>query len=114
MKNRVLENDVKRDIMTFLNLYSNKFFVWRQNNAGVFNAKKGKYIFHGLPGVADIIGLTKFGKFVAIEVKATGKKNNQSEAQKEFEKNIKEFGGYYFLVDSVEDLERQLKEANLI
>ena len=114
MKNRVLENDVKRDIMTFLNLYSSKFYVWRQNNAGVFNAKKGKYIFHGLPGVADIIGLTRFGKFIAIEVKATGKKNNQSEAQKEFEKNIKEFNGYYFLVDSVEDLEKQLKESNLI
>jgi len=114
MKNIILENDVKRDVMTFLNLYSSKFFVWRQNNAGVFNAKKGKYIFHGLKGVADIIGLTKSGKFIAIEVKATGKKNNQTESQKEFERNIKEFGGYYFLVDSVKDLEMQLKETGLI
>lgn len=71
--------------------------------------QKGIYFFkvHGskfMPsGIPDIVCCI-YGKFVGIEVKRPGAKNEQSEAQKIHERNIKKSHGTYLLVDSLEEV----------
>ena len=71
--------------------------------------QKGIYFFkvHGskfMPiGIPDIVCCI-CGKFVGIEVKRPGAKNEQSEAQKIHERNIKKSHGTYLLVDSLEEV----------
>jgi len=72
--------------------------VWR-NNSGALKDPTGRLIRFGLTGSADILGLVKGGRFLAIEVKTTTGK--QSEAQKCFEKMIRDFGGIYILARNV-------------
>ena len=75
--------------------------IWT-NNTGVGRALNHDGIIHfGLKGSADIIGILHSGKFLAIEVK-TGEAK-QSKEQIAFMNMIRRFGGYYFLVRSVED-----------
>ena len=52
-------------------------------------------------GVADILGCTKDGRALAIEVKTTDK---QSEFQESFEKHYKDRGGIYILAKKLEDV----------
>ena len=52
-------------------------------------------------GVADILGCTKKGTALAVEIKTTDK---QSEDQIEFEKQYKKRGGIYILCKSLDDL----------
>lgn len=70
---------------------------------------KGIYFFkvHGSkfmePGIPDIISCVD-GRFVGVEVKRPGAKNEQSPQQKIHEHNIVKSGGVYLLVDSVEEV----------
>jgi len=52
-------------------------------------------------GVADILGCTKDGTALAIEIKTT---DNQSTYQQEFEKHYKDRGGIYILARKLEDV----------
>lgn len=80
-----------------------------ENDIKDYLFKKGIYYFkvHGSrfmePGIADIIACYK-GHFLAIEVKRPGAKNEQSEAQKVHERNVKKSGGSYLLVDSLQEV----------
>lgn len=79
--------------------------IWR-NNTGSIKTQDGRFITFGLKGSADMLGILKGGKFLAIEVKtATGR---QSEQQKSFQKMIEAFGGVYILARSVDDVNRRL------
>lgn len=58
-------------------------FVWRQNNIPPYDVRSKSYrkMPRGsIKGVPDIIGFTNTGKFVAIEIKATGKLSEQQKA----------------------------------
>lgn len=55
------------------------------------------------PGISDIIACVN-GRFVGIEVKRPGAKNEQSEQQKVHERNVKKSGGTYLLVDSLQEV----------
>lgn len=71
--------------------------------------EQGIYCFkvHGSammePGIPDIIACMN-GKFLGIESKRTGAKNEQSEQQKVHERNIKKSNGVYLLVDSLQEV----------
>lgn len=97
-----LEKDIQLAICDYLAL--KKYLFWRQNTGGVYDAKAG---FHrpmpkyAMNGVADIL-LIKDGLFVGIEVKRPSGK--QSDAQKEFERLLKENGGAYLIATSLEDV----------
>lgn len=54
------------------------------------------------PGISDLICCI-CGVFVAIEVKAPGKKNTESDQQKVFGSNVIKANGLYYLVDNFED-----------
>ncbi|MDY0015135.1 MAG: VRR-NUC domain-containing protein [Bacteroidales bacterium] len=58
-------------------------------------------------GIPDIIVCWK-GKFFGIEVKRTGALNEQSEKQRIHERNIRKAGGVYILVDTLEDVKKEI------
>lgn len=83
--------------------------IWR-NNTGSIKTPDGRFVTFGLKGSADILGIMRGGRFLAIEVKtATGR---QSEHQKNFQNMIEAFGGVYILARSVEDVKRRLESES--
>ncbi len=60
-------------------------------------------------GISDLIA-TKQGRTVWIETKGT--RGTQSEPQKQFEKEIKDAGGEYYVVRSLDDLLRAIGGEN--
>ena len=98
------EADVLKACLEYLRIRGH--FVWRQNTGQATTS--GRRIRFGIPGCADIIGITRYsGKFLAVECKSlTGR---QSIEQVSFERECKSRGGIYILARSIEDL----KEADL-
>lgn len=84
-----------------------KHFFWRQNTAPTVQKDATGWRFrrmpnHSMRGVPDII-LVRKGQFVGLEVKPKGK--YQSPDQKIFEALVKEAGGAYHVIRSIEDLQ---------
>ena len=75
---------------------------------GLFHWKHWQVPMSGLKGIADIIGVSPDGRFIAIELKAPGNKPTQE--QHEFLENIRRNGGIAFWADSVEDVVAGLKK----
>ena len=88
-----------------------ELMYWRSNNIQPSGIKKdGKRFFykanvHAKKGIPDII-VIKDGFFIGLEIKD---KEKQSDGQKEFEKLVKQNGGEYHIIKSVD----QLKEIGL-
>lgn len=100
------EGDIQVSICEYLEW--KRHFFWRQNSSGSFYAgedgsrqfrKPPKYAKNGVP---DII-VIKDGKFIGLEVKTP--KGRQSDAQKEFERDVTAAGGCYNIVTSIEDVQ---------
>lgn len=89
-----------------------KIFAWR-NNTGAVKAGKNRFIRFGHVGSADIIGVCPDGRILCIECKRP-KGGRLSEPQKEFLDCINRNGGIGIVVNSIESLESQLKEAGVI
>ena len=77
-------------------------YVWRNNTGSYTPEGSNRFIRYGKVGSADIIGVMKGGKFIAVECKSG--KNQQTEPQKLFQKYIEEKGGIYILAHSVDEL----------
>lgn len=72
------ENDVKRDVVNYLELSGYQCF--RINNGAVYNKKRDCWIFQGKPGVSDLLAVNKrLGRILFIELKATKKKPSQNQ-----------------------------------
>ena len=72
--------------------------------------KAGAYFGDGIPaGWPDITGLLPDGRFIGIEVKASG--GRQSPAQKYMEQEILRRRGIYVLARRIEDVEEGVKHA---
>lgn len=80
--------------------------LWRQNT-GAVKYDDNRYVHFGFPGIADIIGIQKGGRFVAIEAKIG--KNKQSDAQKAFQAMIEGMGGLYILAYCIDDVIKGLE-----
>jgi hypothetical protein len=79
-------------------------FAWRVNNVGIF--RDNAYVFHGTPGVPDIIGILPGGRWLGVECKSA--KGKQSPAQIGFQKRASGAGGLYLLTRSAAELAEQL------
>jgi Holliday junction resolvase len=65
------ERDVQRACIDLLRIKG--WACYRINNGAVYNAKSGAWVYHGTPGVCDLIAF-KQGKALYIECKSsTGK-----------------------------------------
>ena len=81
--------------------------LWRQNTGAVKIPETNRFVRFGIPGQADITGITPNGRRVEIEVKQPGKK--QTPSQKTFQAMITENGGIYMVATSFDDV-LKLKE----
>ena len=90
------------DIMRLIQMEASKVGarLWR-NNVGTAMTKNGSFITFGLcVGSSDLIGIYK-GRFLAVEVKAKGKKPTKEQIN--FIDFINKFGGIAGVCYSVED-----------
>lgn len=108
------ESDVQKRILERLGFIREGFF-WRENSGMVKQQDdygKTRMWRAGIKGIADIIGVYK-GRFVAIEVKAKGKK--PSAFQIAYLERVKQCGGIAFVCDDDKEvmnlLEREAGEA---
>lgn len=99
----VLEKDIKREIMRYLQLHG--VLAWVNTSTGIFDAKRGTYRkLNGIGmrvGVSDILGIYH-GKFLAIEVKGPTGRLTQEQAL--FLKDVNDHGGIAFMARSVDEV----------
>jgi hypothetical protein len=96
------EHQIQQQILDWLKL--KRIFHYRQNSGGI---KKGsRFVKFGAPGAPDIICVIK-GAYVGIEVKRVN--GMQSRQQFCFQKSLEKAGGYYYLVQSLDDVMEVLK-----
>lgn len=99
-----LEKEIQSSICEYLDLRN--VFFWRQNTSPTFNQNAGMYQAmpkYALRGVPDIIVIKK-GKFIGLECKRPGAK--QSEHQLLFQDNCERNDGEYYIVTSIEDVQK--------
>ena len=97
----VTEAELMRDIQLALSQDGHRVF---RNNIGVCKDERGNYIRYGVcnPGGSDLIGWTKDGRFLAVEVKSA--KGRLTATQESFLKNVNEAGGVGICARSVQDV----------
>ena len=75
--------------------------VWRNNTGRLPDPRNGRWISFGLKGSADILGIIKGGRFLAIETKTpTGRLRPEQVA---FRTMVTAMGGLYVLARSTDD-----------
>ncbi len=92
------EKQIQNAVEHYLTL--KRHFFWK-NNTGAMKTQSGGFIRFGAVGSPDIC-LVKDGFFIGLEIKQA--KGKQSEGQKEFEIKLKEAGGEYYIIRSLDDL----------
>ena|ERR1035437_757814 len=99
------ETSIMKDIQLEISRLGHR--CWR-NNVGFATTRNGCNIRYGLcVGSSDLIGFTKDGRFLAIEVKtATGKPTDE---QINFIDAVNRAGGVGFICRSVEQLKMKLE-----
>ncbi len=84
--------------------------VWRANAGKVatIDEKGKKHYYQGnIPGCPDVIGFfAPIGRFIGFEAKIG--KNVQTEYQKVFQIDSDQHGALYFIIRSIDDLERAI------
>jgi hypothetical protein len=104
-----LEKDIQESICRYLDQVKKQkgFTFWRQNNTSIYDSTIGNFRRQAkwsLNGVSDIIVIKKGGGFVGLECKRSSTK--QDPEQINFEKMIKDVGGEYYVVRSIEDVQK--------
>lgn len=90
-------------------LAAKKIFAWRANSGAVVAEYKGKkrfVRFASVKGLADIIGVTRDGRFLAIEAKVG--KNTTTPDQQAFLERVGASGGVAAVVRSPEEMQALL------
>jgi hypothetical protein len=97
-KTKEKESVLQKAIIDYLNKIG--IIAWR-NNTGAFKLSHGgksRFVRFGLPGAADIFGVLKDGRFIAIEIKRKGMV--PTELQMRWMDWINGNGAWVFWVDS--------------
>lgn len=98
-------NSLTKAIVKYLTVHGH--FAWRQNNIPVpLPDGKGYRSGSVYPGIADILGCTREGRALAIEVKVG--KDTASEEQIRFIENFTARGGVAFVARSLDDVIKNL------
>jgi len=96
------ESAVLRACLDYLRLQGH--FCFRVNS-GAFKTDRGGFIrCTDIPGVSDIIGITKDGRGLAVECKST--KGKLTDLQAKFGIKYEERGGVFVVARDIEDLRR--------
>lgn len=112
------ETALVKSIIEYLNL-RNDCIAWRSNTGALKNSYTDKlgilrkrFVQFGFAGMADILGMTSKGIFLAVEAKIG--KNKQSEAQIAFQHLVEKNNGIYILAYSIDDVKRGLERNDLV
>ena len=104
------ETLVRRQVCAWLT--ARGYLVFLHDSVGIFDPVKRSYRANRDPyrrkGVSDILGLTKSGKLLAVEVKAN--KGRPSPEQKQFVADVRARGGFACIAWSVEEVKTALEE----
>ena len=101
------EAEIMRDIQLEATKLGHR--LWR-NNVGTAKTHDGRWIKFGLcVGSSDLIGLTKDGRFLAVEVK--GPKGKPTKEQTAFVEQINSMGGIGFVANSVESFKCKIANS---
>ena len=101
-----LESVILREVCDYLSTKDNLLF-WRTNNTPIFGRNNaGQMTWRSMPrftpkGIPDILILIK-GTFIGVEIKRP--KLGLRPAQAIFGERIKQNGGYYFMVTSLQEM----------
>jgi hypothetical protein len=106
----VKENPVVNAVMKYLKL---KKIPRYRVNSGAMKTPSGGWIKFGFPGMSDVYAIGPAGISIWIECKRPVG-GVLSEAQREFLDCVNRNGGIGIVVNSIESLEKQLKEAEVI
>lgn len=101
-----------RAVLHALTLHPKVSRVWRANTGSgklVRGSGASQWINFGFKGQPDVLGFTKTGQFLAVEVKAPGKKATAE--QLEFLADLASAGGVAFVARSVEDVYAHMEFA---
>lgn len=89
-RSKLSESDIQTGIMS--NILFHPFVVWAHvTTSGKMKGRGGHWITLGFPGLSDIIGQTRDGRMLAIEVKKPGE--DATDVQQEFIDNVNKYGG---------------------
>lgn len=110
------EKEFTNYIIHRLNTFGN--FVWR-NNAGLIHLRyqnkrgqmRSRRLLVGVKGGADILGVAKDGRFLAIECKTGSRKTTF--LQEEFLREIRLRGGYALVISDREDYDELINRFKL-
>ncbi len=96
------EQEIQKEILDYLKL--NHVLCFKHRNVGIFKRETNQYIplADGEKGIADIIGCTREGRFIAIEVKIPG--GIVSPYQLEFMEKVKKNEGIAIVAYSLDDV----------
>ena len=82
-----------------------------RNNVGTAKTQDGRWITFGLcKGSSDLIGWTKEGRFLAVEVKSA--RGKATKEQLSFIEQVNSMGGLGFVAKSVEEFTCKMKNTN--
>ncbi len=104
------ETSLNKALLQFLRYHPKVADVWRNNSGGArLPGRNGKsqFVRFSRPGISDILGFLKDGRFLAVEGKVG--KNTPTEAQQEFIDRVRAAGGVGIIAYSIDDVERGLK-----
>jgi hypothetical protein len=94
-----LESQIQAAILRAV-AYRRDVYAWR-NNSGALPNERGRPIFFGKRGSADILGVVRGGRFLALECKRPGEKPTPK--QLPFGAAVEAQGGVYAVVTSVDE-----------
>ncbi len=97
------EGDLVRAALNYLKALGIE--SWR-NNTGMLYNRAGTPVRYGYAGSGDIFAIISGGRFCSIECKVG--KNKESDAQKEFKRDVLAAGGLAVVIRSLDDLEEAL------
>jgi hypothetical protein len=93
-----LERDIQKIILEALRLHPKVARIERTNTGSGRFIKKdgtaGRHVSFGFKGQADLTGVAKDGRAIAIEVKRPRTRNNISPEQRAYLDQVREAGGY--------------------
>lgn len=99
----LLEKEVQKSLIEYLNYRGH--YVWRNNSFAMNTTDtrgRNHFFWAGLKGSSDILGISKDGRFIAIEVKRKG--NKPSPFQKAFLEEIRSRNGIAVVAYSLDDI----------
>ncbi|HXT04661.1 MAG TPA: VRR-NUC domain-containing protein [Casimicrobiaceae bacterium] len=103
---RVYERDVLKGVLRALELHPRVAWAARMNV--VAQKIDDRFVRAGFPGLSDVVGMLRDGRFLAVEVKRPG--GQPTTAQVEFLGLVSRSGGVAFVARSVEDVMRGLAD----